>query len=43
MAGNNPNLPADTASRQIRVLLMPDIDGTVEDSDWEYIEDAAKS
>jgi hypothetical protein len=38
MAGNNPNLPADTASRQIRILLMPDIDGTVEDSDWERIE-----
>ena len=41
MAGNNPNLPADTASRQIRVLLMPDIDGTVEDSDWEFIADDA--
>jgi len=43
MAGNNPNLPSDTASRQIRVLLMPDIDGTVEDSDWEHIEDEAHS
>jgi hypothetical protein len=43
MAGNNPNLPADTASRQIRVLLMPDIDGTVEDSDWEEIEDDASA
>ena len=43
MAGNNPNLPADTASRQIRVLLMPDIDGTVEDSDWELIEDDVKA
>ena len=42
MAGNNPNLPADTISRQIRVLLMPDLDGTVEDSDWEYIEPDAK-
>jgi hypothetical protein len=41
MAGNNPNLPADTASRQIRILLMPDIDGTVEDSDWEHIADDA--
>ncbi len=42
MAGNNPpNLPADTASRQIRVLLMPDIDGTVEESDWENLEDDA--
>ena len=41
MAGNNPNLPADTASRQIRILLMPDLDGSIEDSDWEYIEDEA--
>jgi uncharacterized protein DUF3631 len=42
MAGNNPNLPGDTASRQLRVLLMPDLDGTVEDSDWEKIDpDAA--
>jgi Protein of unknown function (DUF3631) len=43
MAGNNPNLPADTVSRQLRVLLMPDIDGTVEDSDWEYIQDDASA
>jgi hypothetical protein len=42
MAGNNPNLPADTISRQIRILLMPDIDGVVEDSDWELIEPEAK-
>jgi hypothetical protein len=42
MAGNNPNLPADTASRQLRVLLMPDLDGTAEDSDWELIEPEAK-
>lgn len=43
MAGNNPNLPADTISRQIRVLLMPDINGTVEDSDWEHIENEANA
>ncbi|MBC2591080.1 DUF3631 domain-containing protein [Rhodococcus aetherivorans] len=43
MAGNSPRLPDDTRSRSIRVLLMPDIDGTVEDSDWEYIEDDAKA
>jgi hypothetical protein len=43
MAGNNPNLPADTVSRQIRVLLMPDIDGVVEDSDWEHIENDIKA
>jgi hypothetical protein len=41
MAGNAPNLPADTVSRSIRILLMPDLDGTVEDSDWELIEDDA--
>ncbi|WP_239656316.1 DUF3631 domain-containing protein [Mycobacterium riyadhense] len=38
MAGNAPNLPDDTVSRQIRILLMPDLDGTVDDSDWEHIE-----
>lgn len=38
MAGNNPNLPDDTKSRSIRVLLMPDINGEAEDSDWEYNE-----
>lgn len=37
MAGNSPKLPADTMSRNIRILLMPDLDGTVEDSDWEHI------
>jgi hypothetical protein len=43
MAGNAPSLPDDTRSRTIRVLLMPDLDGTVEDSDWEYIEPDAKA
>jgi hypothetical protein len=37
MAGNSPNLPPDTVSRELRVLLMPDLDGTVEESDWEEI------
>jgi hypothetical protein len=41
MAGNNPNLPEDTRSRTIRVLLMPDIDGVVSESDWEVIEEEA--
>lgn len=41
MAGNSPHLPDDTRSRAIRVLLMPDLNGTVEDSDWEYIEEDA--
>jgi len=42
MAGNSPNLPPDTVSRSIRILLMPDLDGTVEDSDWELIEEDAE-
>ncbi|MEI5004718.1 DUF3631 domain-containing protein [Micrococcus yunnanensis] len=42
LAGNNPNLPDDTRSRCIRVLLMPDLDGTVEPSDWEDLEDDAE-
>lgn len=42
MAGNHANLPDDTTSRTIRVLLLPDLDGRVEESDWEQIEiDAA--
>lgn len=41
MAGNAPHLPEDTRSRSIRVLLMPDVEGTVEPSDWEDIEDDA--
>jgi len=41
MAGNYPKLPDDTKSRCLRILLMPDLDGTVEDSDWELIEDDA--
>lgn len=41
MAGNSPRLPDDTVSRSLRVLLMPDLDGAVEDSDWELIEDEA--
>lgn len=41
MAGNNPNLPEDTKSRIIRVLLLPDLDGSVEESDWELIEEDA--
>jgi len=38
MAGNNPNLPDDTRSRMIRVLLLPDTRGEVDESDWELIE-----
>lgn len=43
MAGNSPHLPDDTKSRSIRILLMPDLDGTIEDSDWEHIEDDVKA
>lgn len=38
MAGNAPQLPDDTRSRCIRILLMPDLQGKAEDSDWEEIE-----
>jgi len=38
MAGNAPHLPEDTRSRTIRVLLLPDLEGRVESSDWEEIE-----
>ncbi len=38
MAGNAPLLPDDTRQRCIRVLLMPDIQGIAEDTDWEEIE-----
>ena len=41
MAGNAPHLPDDTRSRAIRVLLMPDLDGRIESSDWEEIEPEA--
>lgn len=41
MAGNAPDLPDDTRSRCIRVMLLPDTDGVVEDSDWQFIEDDA--
>ncbi len=41
MAGNAPKLPDDTRARTIRVLLLPDTEGLVEESDWELIEDEA--
>lgn len=43
LAGNNPMLPDDTRSRTIRVLLLPDLDGNVSESDWELIEPDAES
>jgi hypothetical protein len=41
LSGNSPLLAEDTRSRTIRILLSPDIDGFIEDSDWEYIEPEA--
>ncbi|WP_445347817.1 DUF3631 domain-containing protein [Corynebacterium marquesiae] len=41
MAGNAPNLPEDTKQRCIKVMLLPDTKGTVEDSEWQWIEDDA--
>ncbi|MDZ4234793.1 MAG: bifunctional DNA primase/polymerase, partial [Dietzia sp.] len=41
MAGISPNLPDDTRSRCIRVVLMRDHDDTVEESDWEALDPQA--
>jgi hypothetical protein len=38
ISGNAPLLPDDTRSRCLRVLLVPDLDGLVDDTDWELIE-----
>jgi hypothetical protein len=43
LAGNNPTLPDDTRSRIIRVLLMPDHSGLIEESNWEEIEGEASA
>jgi hypothetical protein len=43
MAGNSPHLPDDTVSRQLRVLLLPDIDGETEDTDWEVLDPVVKT
>lgn len=43
MAGNSPALPDDTRSRCIRVVLLPDLEGVIEDSDWELIEEEAEA
>ncbi len=42
MAGNSPHLPQDTIDRSIRILLMPDLDGSAEDSDWEALDGEVK-
>ena len=42
MAGNSPNLPDDTMSRALRILMLPDIEDLSEESDWEFIEGEAR-
>lgn len=41
IAGNTPLLPDDTRSRCIVVRLLPDISGSVQPSDWEFLEEPA--
>jgi hypothetical protein len=41
IAGNSPLLPDDTLSRCIVVRLLPDISGSVQPSDWEFLEEPA--
>jgi len=41
IAGNSPLLPDDTLSRCIVVRLLPDIQGTVQPSDWEFLDEPA--
>ena len=42
LSGNSPQLPDDTMSRCLRILLMPDTEGEAEDTDWPMIEAEAK-
>ncbi len=42
IAGNSTRPPEDTVSRTIRVLLMLDLEGRVEESDWELIDQDAR-
>jgi hypothetical protein len=41
MAGNTPNLPDDTMSRTLRILMYPDMEDLSEETDWEFIEPEA--
>jgi hypothetical protein len=43
IAGNSPRIPDDTTTRIIRILLMPDLEGHAEESEWEVIEPHAKA
>lgn len=38
ICGNSPLLPDDTRSRCIVIRLMPALEGSVENSDWEYLD-----
>ncbi len=40
--GQQSRLPEDTLSRTIRVLLLPDLEGRVEESDWEVLDQSAR-
>ncbi len=43
LAGNGPDLPDDTRTRLIRVLLLPDVEGLAEESDWELIDEEERA
>jgi len=43
LAGNNPRLPEDTLSRTLRVILLPDLSGQVQESDWELLDADARA
>lgn len=42
MAGNSPRLPDDTRSRLTRIVLMPDVEGRAEETNWEDHEEDAE-
>lgn len=43
IAGNTPLLPEDTRSRCITVRLLPALEGAIEASDWEYLDEGANA
>jgi hypothetical protein len=43
LAGNSPQLPDDTVSRTLRVLMYPDVADIAEETDWEFLDDEAKA
>ncbi|WP_458687291.1 DUF3631 domain-containing protein [Nocardia tengchongensis] len=40
MAGNSPELPADTRSRIVEILLLPANNGEVAETDWEDLDES---